>query len=596
MSTKKSIDELADSIAHTIYQGYEKHYRLFREITSSGKKFFENGDINAEKKAIKTRINFYDIRIQENIEEIKQKYSNLVDQLEIWPKVKLFYLSQLMDCLRPELAETFFNSVLCRILDRDYFHNKYIFRRPLVSLDYLEGELPSYSNYYPQSSSFRKILKKILIAPNWQISYQNINQDIAKIILVIANSIGAGKNQWPKIESNCHIKVLNSPFYQNVAAYLIGILINGEKEFPFAIVVRTSKKSIQSYLYVDALILDRQQISSIFSLSRLYFMVDMDVPSAYVRFLQNIMPNKPRAEIYTMLGLGKQGKTDFYRDLIYHLNNSEDKFVIAPGIPGLVMMVFMLPSFPFVFKIIRDKFGTTKSIDHNIVKEKYTLVKQVDRVGRMADTIEYSDVALPINRFTDDLLESLKQTISSLLDFEQDTLFIKHLYIERRVQPLNMYITQMEAESNWQNLERAIIEYGNAIRELAQANIFPGDMLWKNFGINRYGRVIFYDYDEIELMTKCNFRKIPPCPYPEMELSDDPWYSVGINDIFPEEFDKFLLGSKKNREIFLKYHADLLNPEYWQSLQKNINENKTIEHFPYPLQLRFKNITRNNAN
>jgi isocitrate dehydrogenase kinase/phosphatase len=206
-------------------------------------------------------------------------------------------------------------------------------------------------------------------------------------------------------EANAQIQVLHSGFYRNKGAYIFGKAINGHFECPFAIAVLHTP---ENKLVLDTILLDRWLISVLFSLSRAYFMVDMEVPSGYVHFLRSIMLNKPPSEIYTMLGLGKQGKTLFFRDLKQHLRHSEDQFIIAPGIAGLVMLVFTLPSYPYVFKLIKDVFGASKEMDRATVKRKYLLVKQVDRVGRMADTLEFSHVALPRKRFSADLLAALR--------------------------------------------------------------------------------------------------------------------------------------------------------------------------------------------
>lgn len=584
-----SADE-SNHIALTIIEGFNRHYRLFSEKSCSAKAFFEAGDAAGEQMAVKERIAYYDERVLETIDFLKFNLQAEDLPQNMWERVKLHFLGLLVEHPQAELAETFFNSVVCRILHRDYFQNKYIFRRPAISLEYLEGNTPTYVSYYPPKQPLRRLIREILLANDWKIPFADMNRDIVNILREMRryarHELALPVGQLMP-EYNCQVQVLRSPFYQNQAAYLFGKMINGFREFPFSMVIRRTQVKGSVQLYVDALILDKQTIRTMFSLSRAYFMTTMEVPSAYVQFLRTIMPNKPRFELYTMLGLGKQGKTAFYRDLIYHLNHSNDSFVVAPGIPGLVMMVFMLPSFPFVFKLIRDKFGSTKQVDHATVKAKYLLVKQVDRVGRMADTLEYSDVVLPINRFDPELLEMLKKAIPSLLEINEETVTIKHVYIERRMKPLNIYITEMEAQGREAELESAIIDYGNAIKELAAANIFPGDMLWKNFGITRYGRVVFYDYDEIEWMTDCNFRDIPECPYPEMELSGEPWYSVGRHDIFPEEFASFLLNNPKVRQIFLAHHRDLLTASYWKSLQTRIREGEVIEHFPYPLSLRF---------
>jgi isocitrate dehydrogenase kinase/phosphatase len=313
----------------------------------------------------------------------------------------------------------------------------------------------------------------------------------------------------------------------------------------------------------------------------------MEVPSAYVKFLRSMLPNKPRSEIYTVLGLHKQGKAAFYRDFLHHLAHSSDRFEIAPGIRGLVMVVFSLPSFPYVFKAIKDSFPPPKETTRALVKEKYQLVKCHDRVGRMADTLEYSDVAFPRSRFSEELLAELKSVAPSLVEEDHDQIIVRHLYIERRMTPLNIWLTEAEAAGDEAKMEHGVMEYGNAIKDLVAANIFPGDMLYKNFGVTRQGRVVFYDYDEIEYISDCNFRDIPAPRNEEDEMSAEPWYSVAKNDVFPEQFGVFLLGNPKVRQYFMKHHADLLTAEYWRQRKLRIQEGQIEDVFPYPQEIRF---------
>jgi isocitrate dehydrogenase kinase/phosphatase len=313
----------------------------------------------------------------------------------------------------------------------------------------------------------------------------------------------------------------------------------------------------------------------------------MEVPSAYVQFLRSLMPRKPRSEIYTVLGLQKQGKTLFYRDFLQHLKHSSDEFRIAPGIRGLVMLVFELPSFPYVFKVIKDWYPPPKDTTRAQIKEKYLLVKHHDRVGRMADTLEYSDVAFPLSRFSEALLAELKRDVPSLLEIEGDRIIIRHLYIERRMEPLNLFLHDAERSGDDARIEHAILEYGNAIRDLVAANIFPGDMLYKNFGVTKHGRVVFYDYDEIEYLSDCNFRDIPQARNEEDEMSAEPWYPIGRHDVFPEQFERFLLGNPAIRRHFMHHHAELLTRAWWQSHKERILAGEVEDVFPYPQHIRF---------
>jgi isocitrate dehydrogenase kinase/phosphatase len=306
-----------------------------------------------------------------------------------------------------------------------------------------------------------------------------------------------------------------------------------------------------------------------------------------VSFLRWLMPKKPRAEIYMAVGLAKQGKTLFYRDLHYHLKHSTDRFVVAPGIKGMVMLVFTLPSFPYVFKLIRDRFAPPKDTDRQAVMGKYLLVKLHDRVGRMADTLEYSRVALPLERFDPALVEELKRECESLIEVDGDELVIGHAYIERRMQPLNLHIEELRRDGDGARLRIALREYGNAIKELAGAGIFPGDMLLKNFGVTRHERVVFYDYDEIQPMSEMTFRPIPPPRSYDEELAAEPYWSVGPSDVFPEQFDRFLVADPEARAIFFEYHRDLLDPAFWAGKQERVRAGIQEDVFPYPEEARF---------
>ena len=289
-------------------------------------------------------------------------------------------------------------------------------------------------------------------------------------------------------------------------------------------------------------------------------------------------------DLYTLLGLHKQGKNIFWREFTQHLQYSNDKFILAPGVKGLVMSVFTLPSFPYVFKVIKDTFGPNKDFDREYVRQKYLLVKKHDRVGRMADTLEFSNVPLPKARCDEEFLQEMRALAPSQIEETDDFVIIKHVYIEYRLKPLNLFMQKAQPAEK----AAAVIDYGFALKELASANIFPGDMLYKNFGMTRFGRVIFYDYDEIEYMTDCNFRKIPPAPNPEMEMSGEVWYPVHKGDVFPEEFAPFLLGEPDVRQVFMQHHHDLLTAEFWQGKKERLQQGLFDDFYPYPQSVRFR--------
>ncbi|NEX63255.1 bifunctional isocitrate dehydrogenase kinase/phosphatase [Noviherbaspirillum galbum] len=573
--------QIAYDIARTILDGFDKHYRLFRAATHDAKRYFEQGDWKTAQTAARERISYYDRRVAECVQTLEDEYDQAEISDEVWREVKLHYIGLLIDHKQPELAETFFNSVCCNILHRTYFHNDFIFVRPAVSTEYIEPEeaKPTYRVYYPATDGLRFTLKRIVT--NFQLStpFADLDRDVGLVEDRMRAMFGNDL-----LEPNHQIQVLANLFYRNKGAYIVGKGINGNRIYPFVVPILYNRKG---QLVLDTVLFDPTLITVLFSFTRAYFLVDMEVPSGYVHFLRTLMPYKPRSEIYTILGLQKQGKGAFYRDFLHHLHHSSDCFESAPGIRGLVMVVFALPSFPYVFKVIKDHFPPPKETTRALVKEKYLLVKNHDRVGRMADTLEYSNVAFPRLRFSEELLAELKSVAPSIVEEEDDQIIIRHVYIERRMTPLNIWISEAEKRGDHAAIEHAIIEYGNAIKDMVGVNIFPGDMLYKNFGVTKHGRVVFYDYDEIEYITDCNFRAIPAPRNEEDEMASEPWYPVAKNDVFPEQFGTFLLGNLEVRKYFLKHHADLLAPDYWQRAKQRILDGHIEDVFPYPQELRF---------
>ncbi len=573
-------------IAHAILEGFNRHYRLFRYVAQQAKPLYENANWQTMRARARERIDFYDQRVLEAVARIESEFDLAsLDDAErdaLWQAVKQQYVALLSDHRQPECAETFFNSVCTKLLHRDYFRNQFIFVRPGVATDYMDSDPPSFRSYYPVAG-LRKTLRQIIIDVGLACRWDDVERDLRLMVRAVCDahrSSEAFRRPW-HMEPDCQIQILSSLFFRNKGAYIVGRVINGTRITPLAVpILRNSRGD----LYLDAALFTTDLLATLFSFTRAYFLVDMEAPSAYVEFLQSILPHKPPSELYTMVGLAKQGKTLFYRDFLHHLKHSSDQFVIAPGIKGLVMSVFTLPSYPYVFKVIKDLIPHPKDTDRQQIMGKYRLVKMHDRVGRMADTWEYSQVTLPRARCSAELLEELRNHCPDQLEFGDGTVTIRHVYIERRMTPLNIYLTKATDA----DLDHAILEYGNAIKDLAAANIFPGDMLYKNFGVTRLSRVVFYDYDEIEYMTDCNFRTVPESQNDDDEMSAEPWYRVDRRDMFPEQWGTFLLGDDRIRAAFVKYHADLLAPEFWNRRKERIQAGYLEDVFPYPPERRFR--------
>ena len=435
-------DSRAFAIARAMLDGFDRHYRLFRQASAEAKKRFEAADWHGQQQAQAQRIAYYERRVAEATERLQSEFEAATLPMEVWQQVKLHYIGLLINHYQPELAETFFNSVTTKILHRSYFHNDFIFVRSAVSTDHLENDepaaLPTYRAYYPTKDTLAETWHRVVTNFQLDREFEDLGRDVADLMAAVDAQLGEFR-----LRTNFQIQVLSSLFFRNKGAYIVGKIINGFN----ADAVRAADPARQrTGLVIDAALFGEDDLELVFSFARAYFMVTMEVPSAYVQFLRSLMPRKPRSEIYSALGLQKQGKSLFYRDLLMHMRHSSDKFRIAPGIKGMVMLVFDLPSFPYVFKVIKDFYPPPKDTTRELIKSKYLLVKQHDRVGRMADTLEYSDVAFPRARFDDELVAELRHFCASLVEEEGDMLVIRHCYIERRMIPLNIYLQDASAE------------------------------------------------------------------------------------------------------------------------------------------------------
>lgn len=559
-------------VAYLILSGFDKSFRRHSVITKGAQQRFEQADWQAAQQAMKDRIGVYGTSLNEVVGQIYQQFSPPLQQADYWCELKKRYLLLLNQHPQVELAETFYNSVIGRIFKHQKIDNDWIFLLP-SSCFLAGGDKDKIVNQFETQCTVAEMLQAIFERYHFNIEMQDKPRDLRRLDTALRQRLNR-----QQLASVTAVEMLKPVFYRSKAAYLVGRIRMPERDMPFVLALRVNKNQ---QLFVDALLTEREDLSVIFGFARAYFMADSQYPAEVVAFLHEMLPNKKHFELYISLGLYKHGKTVFYRNFLQHLDNSNDQFEVAPGIRGLVMAVFHLPSYGVVFKIIKDEFGESKKFGREHVEKCYRLVKMTDRVGRMADTHEYVNFRLPRNRVSQELLEELLTVAKSSIAVTDSEVIIKHLYIERKMTPLNLFLQQ---ETDPDKIHRAIDDLGLCIKQIAAAHIFPGDMLHKNFGITRHGRVIFYDYDEICPMTEPNFRDLPK--------SDDPYaldtLSVAPRDIFPEQFEHFILGKKAFKDILKTLHPELMQPEYWRGLQRQCREG-VIEHFtPYHQKNRFQ--------
>jgi isocitrate dehydrogenase kinase/phosphatase len=557
----------------SIHAAYDKYERGFEEITRRARSRFENRDWSGAQADVTERLTLYRTHLDAAVADVRDILEDRVMERTVWAAMKSEHALR-RERLDSELAETFFNSVTRRVFSTvgvdpaiEYLAH--------TSSEPDPAEAAIWETYAAKRVD-AALVRRILVALPWSVPYAQLDRDAALVAELIDERARGVLGQSGPVE----LDILHSVFYRNKGAYLVGRIRVGKETVPLVLPLLHAERGV----VVDAVLMTSDEASVVFGFSWTYFRVVAPRPRALVDFLGSIMPLKSVHELYTAIGYNKHGKTELYRSLMQHLEEPDARFAFAEGDEGMVMAVFTLPSFNVVFKIIKDSFGAPKNATRRGVMAKYHFVFVRDRVGRLADAQEFEHLEFPRRCFPDDLLAYLLREAGASVRAEGDRVIVRHLYTERRVTPLNLFLR----DAGDSVAKEAVLDYGNAIKDLAAADIFTGDMLLKNFGVTRNGRVICYDYDELCLLSECRFRRIPEPTTMDEEFAAEPWFHVGEQDIFPEEFRAFLAPSGRLRDAFLAVHGDLLDIRFWQGVQRRLAAGEVVDVFPYRREARLQ--------
>ncbi|PZR71973.1 MAG: bifunctional isocitrate dehydrogenase kinase/phosphatase [Chthoniobacterales bacterium] len=557
---------LAALCAEAARDAFSEYEARFDEITSRARSRFLTRDWHGGFDDSRERLRLYSLILDSLTNRVRELMAARACDRSIWSATKAAFSALIAQSQRWEIAESFFNSLTRRVFATEGVNQAIEFVD--TDFDAQTGEISEITHRYSGATAPELILR--LLTDETVAGFSGDRW---------INLREAAEAAALRLSMTREIEVVRAIFYRGRGAYIVGRAWTEGRETPIAFCLLHSD---ERGITLDALLIGEADLAILFSYTRAYFRVNAPSPFLLVRWLRDLMQGKRLADLYNALGYNRHAKTEFYRDFIRHLQNSRDCFVDAEGTRGMVMIVFTLPSYDVVFKLIRDRFDQPKESDRSDVMQRYKLVFEHDRAGRLIEAHEFEHLRIPRARFERSLLEELLRNASGTVRLEGDDVIIGHAYVERRVRPLNLFF----AESNDEAAIDAACDYGNAIKDLAASNIFPGDLLTKNFGLTRRGRVVFYDYDELCFLIDCNFRELPQSRSYEEEMSAEPWFSVRENDIFPEEFPRFLAFPKRARDELMKRHGDLFHPEFWQSTQRKLRAGELPEVFPYAEQRR----------
>lgn len=548
--------KLIAECSQVIYDGFVRYNDAFHKMTRRAQTRFEQRDWKGHQEDIVERVNLYEKSVKRVVTELRRPMGRRYKDHTLWNHVRTYFGDRLRKVPDAGFIRTFFNSVTRRI-----FNTVGIDPQLEFVTSSLEEDIDMLKSLnlrrYPYWDSVERIFETILEDFYFRVPYADVTLNATRIAAEI-NRFMQGRPDRDE-DNILRFEFIDTFFFQAARAYMIGRIILRNGISPIVIAFKNTDDGID----VDAVLLSEEEVSIVFSYTRSYYFADPNSVMGTVHFIHTLLPKKPIDELYTVLGRLRQGKTERYYTFTRHLDKTEDLFVHTEGDRGLVMIVFTLPSYDLVFKVMRDRFGHPKTITHEEVVQKYKMISKHDRAGRLIDTQEFRNLELPLARFGDELREELLHEAALSTRIAGGNILFSRVYVERRVKPLNLYINSAGRDE----VQLAMLDYGQAIKDLAQTNIFPGDLLLKNFGVTRHRRVIFYDYDEVMLVTECNFRDMPEAENDLDELRPGAWFYVGQHDIFPQEFIKFLAIDEELRSVFLEVHGDLLTADYWRGIK-----------------------------
>jgi isocitrate dehydrogenase kinase/phosphatase len=556
--------DLARWAAETIRDAFDEYLAGFHAITRRARGRFESRDWHGGQQDALERLGLRERYVAACLEALRAGLRARSGDPALWTSAKARYEEEIEARPDLELAETFYNSVARRLLGTVGV---------LPECEFVGGAVPDggrlATRVYPRQATTEALLQTLLRDLPFEVPWQDLEVDARLAAAEIDAHLRSLEDDAPLSA----IEVLRPVFFRNKGAYVVGRIRRETSDVPLVLPILNDERG----LWLDAVLLTPTDASVVFSFTRSYFHVDLEAPREIVPFLRALLPQKRTSELYIAIGFHKHGKTLLYREIMDHLARTGERFLPARGDRGMVMIVFTLPSLDVIFKVIRDRFAFPKSTSRAEVMQKYQLVFRHDRAGRLVDAQEFEHLAFERDRFAPELLAELEAEAGGSVETDGTRLVVKHLYAERRVEPLNLFI---RAHDEW-TARQALLDYGQSIKDLAATNTFPGDLLLKNFGVTRSGRVVFYDYDELTLVTDCRFRDMPRARDDGEETAGEAWFYVGDDDVFPEEFLKFLGLPERLRDAFVGAHGEVLDPRFWRAVQERHRAGEIADIFPY---------------
>lgn len=577
-------DEAISIAVRLTLEAFESFNAEFQSITRRAKQTFEDREWSAGRRDAVERLDLYEKSLGVVATRLENVLGDQAKEEPLWSCAKSRFAPLIAQRYDVDRAETFFSSVTRKMLSTvgvnrgvEFFH-----LHPKATIP---TQHESVYRRYAGDESARSMVARIFNDFHFWVPYENLERDVE----LVANEVDL--HLWPLVgnEKAFAIDVAKAVFFRNKMAYIVGRIVADVHVVPLIIPLVNTEAGIR----VDAVLLSEADANNVFNFAYSYFHVDLDRYDALIYFLRSILPDVDLGELYTSLGYNRHGKTELYRDLHRFVHVSRQQFVIAPGLEGAVMIVFTLPGYGFVFKVIKDqpcflrsKSNTPKEITQTRVREQYAFVSHRDRAGRMVDTQEFENLRFKRKRFTEVLLDEFRLAANRNVTITDEYVILRHLYVQRKVVPLPMYFAR---ETNPEAIRKVLIDFGYFLKDLAWSGVFPCDLFnaW-NYGVMPRGRVVLYDYDDVVPMERVTFRE-KPVPRTELEefAPEEDWIVATQEDFFLDELDRYSGIPSLLKGVFKSVHGDLYTMQFWDGLVAQLRNGEIFDIIPYDRTKRF---------
>ena len=579
----------ADLAARLTLDGFESFNAVFRTISRRAQQRFETKDWAGGLRDAAERLDSYEKSLDLVAARLDLTLGPLAREHSVWIAAKPRFARLVARRYDIDRAETFFNSVTRKMLRTIGINREveFFYLHPKATAS---QRAETVYRTYTKAADTASLVKKILEEFPFGVGYENVERDAEFIAREIDLHV------WPVAgpDRPYSIDIVNVIFYRNKEAYIVGRIVADARTIPLIIPLASGDAGV----YAETVLLHESEASIAFSFAYSYFFVDVERYDELLTFLRSSIPHAELAELYTSLGYNRHAKTEFYRDLHRFVHVSKEEFVIAPGLEGAVMIVFTLPNFDFVFKVIKDRpcflrsrHDTQKVITQEQVRSQYNFVSHRDRAGRMVDTQEFENLRFKKRRFSDALVAEFRQAAKRDVYMTDDYVIIRHVYVQKKVLPLPIYFRN---EKNPEAIRHILVDFGYFLKDLAASGVFPCDLFntW-NYGVTQWGRVVLYDYDDVLPIERITFRE-KPLPRNESEETgpEEEWICATEQEFFMDEIERYSGIPGPLKGVFKAIHGDLYTLTFWNSLTEKLRNGEVFDVTPYDRSKRFRNTDR----